>query len=116
MRVFSFLYYENEEVCMDGEGTQLSLARRLFLARLGAGATVVGSSLAASPAAMAQAAADPPWHPTRHAQDNWLDKIPGQHRFIFDSTSTDGMASALRFADNYYIASGDAYGLKDSDL
>ena len=101
---------------MDGKGLQLSVARRLFLARLGAGASVVGSTLAASPGALAQAATDVPWRPTRHTQDNWLDKIPGQHRFVFDTTSTEGMASALRFADNYYVASGDAYGLKDSDL
>lgn len=101
---------------MDEKGSQLSVARRLFLARLGAGAGVVGSTMAASPAAMAQVMADTPWRPTRHTQDNWLDKIPGQHRLVFDTTSTDGMASALRFADNYYVASGDAYGLKDSDL
>ena len=101
---------------MHVKGLQLSVARRLFLARFGAGASVVGSTIAASPTAMAQVAADMPWRPARHTQDDWLDKIPGQHRFVFDSTSTEGMASALRFAYNYYVASGDAYGLKDSDL
>ena len=97
-------------------GQNSGLARRLFLARLGASAGMVSATIAASPAAMAQVVADAPWRPTRHAQDDWLDKIPGQHRFVFDSTSTDGMASALRFANNYYIVNSDAYGLKDSDL
>jgi len=92
------------------------VARRLFLARLGAGAGVVSATIAASPAAIAQVAASAPWRPTRHAQDDWLDKISGQHRLVFDTTSMDGMGSALRFADNYFIANGDAYGLKDSDL
>jgi hypothetical protein len=25
------------------------------------------------------------WRPARHAQDDWYDKIPGQHRFVFDT-------------------------------
>lgn len=99
---------------MDGKGSQSSMARRLLLARVGAG--VVGATIASSPAAMARVAKDSTWRPTRHAQDDWLDKIPGQHRLVFDTTSRDGMASALRFADNYYIANANGYGLRDGDL
>jgi intracellular sulfur oxidation DsrE/DsrF family protein len=63
-----------------------------------------------------QAASDAAWRPARHAQDDWYDKIPGQHRFVFDSTTPAGMALALRFANNYFTANQNAYGLKDSDL
>lgn len=104
------------EVRVDEKGSQSSMARRLFLARVGAGAGMVGATMATSRATIAQVAAGAPWQPARHTQDDWLDKIPGQHRFLFDTTSTAGMASAIRFARNYYIANSDAYGLKDSDL
>ena len=95
---------------------QLSLNRRLFLARLGLGAGVVGATVASSPAAGARVAEDAPWQPARHAQDDWFDKIQGEHRLVFDTTSPDGMALALRFAGNYFVANKEAYGLKDSNL
>jgi len=101
---------------MNGRGLRSLLARRSFLARLGLGASVVGATVASSGAAVAQAAADPSWRPARHAQDDWLDKIPGKHRLVFDSTTASGMEWALHFASNYFTANQDAYGLKDSDL
>ena len=101
---------------MNGKGLQSSMARRMFLARLGTGVGVVGASVVTSPAAVAQVAADTPWRPARHAQDDWYDKIPGVHRFIFDTTSADGMPWALQFATNYYTVNQEAYGLKESDL
>jgi intracellular sulfur oxidation DsrE/DsrF family protein/uncharacterized protein (DUF2147 family) len=90
--------------------------RRSFLVRLSAGAGVLGAAGVRSAVAAAQAAPDAPWKPARHAQDDWYDKIPGQHRFVFDSTTPEGMALVLRFANNYFTANQDAYGLKDSDL
>lgn len=93
-----------------------SLARRSFLTRLGAGLGVVSATAIGSSAAIPQAAADAPWRPARHAQDDWYDKIPGQHRFVFDTTTPEGLALALRFANNYFTANQNAYGLKDSDL
>ena len=101
---------------MDGKWLQSSIARRLFLSRLGAGMGVVGAAAAGAPAAMAQAPADAAFRPARHAQDDWYDKIPGVHRFVFDAASADGMAWTLQFASNFYTANADSYGLKDSDL
>jgi intracellular sulfur oxidation DsrE/DsrF family protein len=95
---------------------QSSLARRLFLARLGVGAGVVSATVAASPVAVAQIAVDAPWRPARHVQDDWLEKIPGQHRFVFDTTSSDAMGMALQFGNNYYTVNRQAYGLQDSDV
>jgi intracellular sulfur oxidation DsrE/DsrF family protein len=101
---------------MNGKWLQSSMARRLFLARLGAGAGVVGASIISSPSADAQVAGDAPWRPARHAQDDWYDKIPGVHRFLFDSSTPESMGWALQFASNYFTANQDVYGLKDSDL
>ena len=101
---------------MNGKGFRSLMARRLFLAGLGAGAGVVGASVVSSPASAAEGAADAPWRPARHTQDDWYDKVPGVHRYLFDSSSGEGMGWALQFASNYYAANQNAYGLKDSDL
>lgn len=95
---------------------QSLMVRRSFLVRLGAGAAVVTATDIGSPFAAAPTAQDTPWRPARHPQDDWYDQIPGQHRFMFDTTTPDGMALALRFANNYFAANHSAYGLKDSDL
>ena len=101
---------------MNGKGWESSMERRLFLARLGVGAGVVGAAVASPSAAAAQGAEDTPWRPARHAQDDWYDKIPGVHRFLFDTSSADSMGWAMQFATNYFTANQQAYGLKESDL
>jgi hypothetical protein len=93
-----------------------SMARRLFLGRLGVGAGVVGAAMAGSSAAMAQAAADGSWRPARHEQDDWLESIPGRHRFMFDTTTPEALNLALQFGNNYYAMNRQAYGLQDSDI
>lgn len=98
---------------MNGNPTQLTTARRLFLGRLGA--LVVGTTVANSFAA-AQDLPAARWQPTRHAQDDWFDRLPGEHRFLFDTTTPEGMDLAIRFARNYYVANQQAYGLEDKDL
>ena len=35
---------------------------------------------------------------------------------MFDTTTPDGFNSALRFANNYFVANQTGYGLKDGDL
>jgi intracellular sulfur oxidation DsrE/DsrF family protein len=104
---------------MSGKWLQSLMARRAFLARLGMGAGVLGAAAAGAPRAMADAASatsEETFRPARHAQDDWLDKIPGVHRYVFDCTTAEGLASALQFAGNYYNTNESAYGLKDSDL
>ena len=101
---------------MNGKGLQSTMARRLFLARVGAGAGIVGAAAVTSPVAAAQGAADAQWRPARHAQDDWYDKIPGVHRFLFDTSTAESMGWALQFATNYFTANQEGYGLKDSDL
>ena len=91
-------------------------ARRAFLSRLGIGATGAGLTVLADRPAAAQSPGPSEWHPQRHAQDDWLDRIPGVHRFILDTTTPEGFDDALRFASNYFTANRNGYGLKNEDL
>jgi intracellular sulfur oxidation DsrE/DsrF family protein len=101
---------------MGGKWLQSVMARRMFLARMGAGAGVVSASVIGSPVAQAQGGADAPWRPARHPQDDWYDKIPGVHRYLFDSSTAESMGWALQFATNYFTGNQEVYGLKESDL
>jgi hypothetical protein len=93
----------------------MSTDRRSFLTQLGAGVTVAGTALAAgAPLANAQSAAGG-FSPARHTQDDWMDRIPGKHRFVFDSTTPAGFGAALAFANNFMTANKDGYGLNDQD-
>jgi intracellular sulfur oxidation DsrE/DsrF family protein len=88
--------------------------RRSFLSRLAAGAAL-GSTVFKSQPAAAQSTGAPSWRAARHAQDDWLDQIPGSHRFIIDSTSPLGLGSALLFANNFFVANQQGYGLGNAD-
>jgi intracellular sulfur oxidation DsrE/DsrF family protein len=89
--------------------------RRSFLSRLAAGAAIVGGTVFKSQPAAAQSASAAPWRPARHTQDDWLDQIPGSHRFILDTTSPLGLGNSLIFSNNFFVASQNAYGLGNPD-
>lgn len=98
-------------------------ARRSFLARLGAAAAAF--DFGSSPAAAQQGAASPApaapssaprWQPAREAKDDWMDEIPGRHRLIFDATSPEGAADAIRYAGNFFTANKNGYGLESSEV
>jgi hypothetical protein len=91
-----------------------SVERRKFLARIGMGVGLIGAGALPSTASQSGNASD--WKPARHEQDDWMDQIPGKHRFIFDTTTAEGFAGALQFATNYFTANRNDYGLQDSDL
>lgn len=88
------------------------LARRSFMTRIGTALAALG--LGAAPAA-AEAASNGPWVPARHTQDDWMDAVPGKHRFYFDVTSATGAGEAITFAGNFLTASKSGYGLDDRD-
>jgi intracellular sulfur oxidation DsrE/DsrF family protein len=75
-----------------------------------------GVFAAGATAAQAQSAGTASWQPSRHEQDDWMDKVPGKHRFIFDTTTAAGFGGAILFANNYFIANQNTYGLQNSDL
>lgn len=99
---------------MSEKAKEPRVARRSFLTRLGAGIGLAGVAVA-DPAGIAHASSTA-WRPVRDPADDWLDQIPGHHRFVFDATTADGMGRAVGFAGNYFKASEQAYGLKDGDL
>lgn len=87
-------------------------ARRSFLSRLTA--TIGLAGLALSPG-VAAAQGPATFRAARHKEDDWLDTLGTQHRFVFDTTTTPAFSDALRFANNFLIANQAGYGLKDSD-
>jgi len=44
-----------------------------------------------------------------------MDRIPGKHRLVFDTTTPAGFGAALAYANNFLTASKDGYGLNDQD-
>jgi intracellular sulfur oxidation DsrE/DsrF family protein len=89
--------------------------RRSFLSRLGISAAALGFGDARLGAQDA-AAPGANWSPDRHTQDDWLDKIPGRHRFFLDTLSEHGAGDAAAFVNNYYAANKSAYQLGEADL
>jgi len=105
---------EKGEAIMSGTGSS-PVARRSFLSRLGFGMTAFGITLGSgTPTAQTSPAA--PWQPRRHAEDDWLDQLPGQHRFVFDTTQFEGLGGSMLYATNFYLANQTGYGLGNADL
>ncbi len=93
------------------------IARRSFFSKLGLGLTAGGAAAAAQSAPLqAQASDAGRWQPARHNLDDWLDQIPGKHRFVLDAPTPEGLGNALAFLNNYYTVNKEVYGLQDSDL
>jgi hypothetical protein len=93
----------------------MSTDRRSFLTRLGAGVTVAGGALASGVSVAGAQSSSAGFSPAKHTQDDWMDRIPGKHRMVFDTTTPGGFGAALLYANNYLISSASGYGLKDQD-
>jgi intracellular sulfur oxidation DsrE/DsrF family protein len=98
------------------EHSSSPLPRRSFLTQVGPGAAIGAGAAITIPVATAQSVGGARWEAARHEQDDWLDKIPGKHRLIFDTTSSSGMSSALLYGSNYYTGNRTGYGLQNNDL
>jgi intracellular sulfur oxidation DsrE/DsrF family protein len=86
--------------------------RRSFFSRLAAGVSAFGGIVLHGQSTAAQSGAGAgTWRPRRHDQDDWLDQLPGSHRLVFDTTSPAGFANALLYANNFFIANQNGYGL-----
>jgi hypothetical protein len=44
-----------------------------------------------------------------------MDKLPGKHRLVFDTTTPPAFGAALAYANNFLVASKDGYGLNEQD-
>ena len=94
--------------------TSRAAERRSFLSRLAAGAAAFSGVVLSGQSANAQSASTS-FKPARHSQDDWLDSLPGSHRFVIDTTSPLGFGSALLFTNNFFTANPAGYGLGFSD-
>jgi hypothetical protein len=55
------------------------------------------------------------WQAARHPQDEWYDKVPGVHRFVFDTISPEGLSQSMGFANTFMESSKTGYDLTDND-
>jgi intracellular sulfur oxidation DsrE/DsrF family protein len=92
-----------------------TFARRSFFTKLGVGLTAGGAGLG-SGIAQAQSGAEGRGQAVRHQADDWLDRIPGKHRLVLDTTTPAGFGDALAFLNNFYNVNQNAYALADRDL
>lgn len=81
----------------------------------------IGAALAAltfRPAsAQAQAAASGnPFQPARHAQDDWMDTLPGKHRTVIDCAEAGAAGTGVFYANNIFTANRNGYQLADGDV
>lgn len=99
--------------------------RRTWMGRavtgVGAGLVIGGVDLGAqsqTPATPATAAtpAATTFRPARHAQDAWLDTLPGKHRVVLDATSAEGAGQGIGYSNNVYNANRTGYQLENADI
>jgi hypothetical protein len=107
---------ESEEH-MSEQVTPSPLERRSFLSRISAGAAAFAAVVAGGAASRyTPSVSAASFQPELHEKDDWMDKIPGKHRVVFDTTTPDVLGDALAFANNYFRANKSDYGLQNSDL
>ncbi|OLD71695.1 MAG: hypothetical protein AUI45_00910 [Acidobacteria bacterium 13_1_40CM_2_56_11] len=95
---------------------QSVLQRRSFVTQVGGQATAFAAAGFGASILQAQSRAAARCEPERHTEDDWLDRVPGKHRLVFDATMPEGFGYALLYTGNYFIANHEGYGLQDSDL
>jgi hypothetical protein len=79
----------------------------------------VGAALAAFTVGSRSARAQAPagrFQPARHAQDEWLDTLPGRHRTFIDCATTSGAGEGMLYANNLYVANRSGYQLEEKDV
>ena len=102
---------------MNGQVSLSPLERRSFLSRLSAGVTAFAAVVTGGAATgYGQSSAAASWQPERHEKDDWMDKLSGKHRMVFDTTTPDGLGDALAFANNFMRVNRNDYGLQNNDL
>lgn len=66
--------------------------------------------------AQAPAPAASTFQPARHAQDAWMDQLPGKHRVILDTVSPDGAGQGIGYSGNWYNANRTGYQVENADV
>lgn len=83
----------------------------------GVGLAAAGLAATAANAQRAGGSATMDFRPARHETDAWFDALSGSHRIFIDSSTPDGGASAMLYANNLYVQQESAYyGGSPTDL
>lgn len=90
--------------------------RRAMLSVMGTAAAGVALAATTTRAQDAPKAAPATFAPARHAEDAWLDALPGKHRVIIDAAPVAGGSEALLYANNLFTANKSGYALEDKDI
>ena len=86
--------------------------RRQLIAGLGTTAAAIAMG---TPAAVAQTTSRP-FEPSLYPQDDWLGTRPGKHRVVLDTVTANGVADAIRFANNLFNGSKTGYSVDEGDM
>jgi intracellular sulfur oxidation DsrE/DsrF family protein len=87
-------------------------ARRAFLSRL----TFAAAAGGLLPQAVSAETQTNNFRPATHAEDGWLDNLPGRHRLVIDAVSPAGVDDTLLYAYNFLTANKTGYGVDATDL
>jgi hypothetical protein len=82
----------------------------------GIGAALAAFSLRPQSAQAQSANSLTPFQPARHAQDEWMDTLPGKHRTVIDCAAAAAAGTGVFYANNIFTANRNGYQLADSDV
>ncbi len=91
------------------------LTRRAAVAAVGAVAAAAVAACSTTPPPQAEGSSHG-FTPARHAEDDWLDAVPGAHRTFIDASTPAGAGEAILYANNLYVANKSAYGLEEPSV
>jgi hypothetical protein len=89
-------------------------ARRSMLSAIGA--TLAALSFRPRSAQAQSAVGGKTFQPARHAQDDWMDAVPGKHRTVIDCAAAGAAGTGVFYANNIFTANRNGYQLTDRDV
>jgi hypothetical protein len=82
----------------------------------GFGAALAAFVLRPTSAQAQSSAGAQPFQPARHAQDEWMDTLPGRHRTVIDCAAATAAGTGVFYANNIFTANRNGYQLADRDV
>jgi len=89
-------------------------ARRSMLS--GIGAAIAAFALGPKSVAAQSGTGAGAFQPARHAQDDWMNRLPGRHRTFIDCATVNGAGEGMLYANNLYVANKSGYQLNENDV
>jgi intracellular sulfur oxidation DsrE/DsrF family protein len=86
--------------------------RRSILSGFGAAA----AAIVLGPRNARAQAVNATFQPARHAQDDWMNALPGKHRTVIDCAAATAAGTGIFYANNIFTGNRNGYQLTDSDV